>query len=349
MFCGWEGKRHHWSIARKNSLFKRHLLYTQNTKLKRISEFQAHGRMLFQKFEKTIIFDEQMRQIGEDQKQFNELLNRVSAAETTLEDWQLLKTRELTGDGNIPPEEQEIFWKRGKKICACKKYTKEYNQQRICDLDQPIAKIKSENKPLTVEQFNLTVSEAKGLPPIIWLAKGSKVKLTINTFKPAGLTNGAVGTVEGIIYEERSKPQDLPSMVIVNFPDYIGKLSYKGMDRCWPVIPLEREWVDHRGKRHWRKMLPLTEAYASTIHSVQGMSISDPVIICLEALREFAEGLVFTALSRVRKFDQLSFHPKVPDYKTWFKGMKKREKVRDRLAHEKKEKESDANFNINLD
>ena len=25
MFCSWEGKRHHWSIARKNPLFKRHL------------------------------------------------------------------------------------------------------------------------------------------------------------------------------------------------------------------------------------------------------------------------------------------------------------------------------------
>ena len=25
MFCGWEGKRHHWLIARKNSLLKRHL------------------------------------------------------------------------------------------------------------------------------------------------------------------------------------------------------------------------------------------------------------------------------------------------------------------------------------
>ena len=26
MFCGWEGKRHHWLIARKNSLLKCHLL-----------------------------------------------------------------------------------------------------------------------------------------------------------------------------------------------------------------------------------------------------------------------------------------------------------------------------------
>ena len=116
-------------------------LYTQNTKLKRISEWQAHGRLLFQKFDKTIIFDEQMRQVGEDQKQFNELLNRVADAETTLEDWKLLKTRELTGDGNIPPEEQEEIWKKAKKICACKKYTKNYNQQRVSDLDQAIAKI----------------------------------------------------------------------------------------------------------------------------------------------------------------------------------------------------------------
>ena len=216
-------------------------------------------------------------------------------------------------------------------------------------MDQPIAKIKSENKPLTVEQFNLKASQAQGLPPIVWLAKGSKVKLTINTFKKAGLTNGAVGTIEGIIYEEKSKPQDLPCMAIVHFPDYIGKQSYKGMDGCWPIIPIEREWTDQRGKRHWRRMLPLLEAYASTIHSVQGQSISDPVIICLEATREFAEGLVFTALSRVRKFNQLSFHPKVPDFKTWFKGMKKRPKVRARLAHEKKEKESDANFDVNLD
>ena len=315
----------------------------------KISPWQEEGRLLFQKFEKTIIFDQQMRQVGEDQKQFNELLNRVAAAETTLEDWNLLKTRELTGDGQIPPEEQEDIWRRGKMICARNKDTIMYNEKRIRELDQPIARIRSENKPNTVEQRILTASQARGLPPKAWLAKGCKVKLTLNTFKKGGLTNGAVGTVVGIIYEENSKPHDVPCMVTVHFPDYIGRLSYKDMDGCWPVIPIEAQWFDHRGTRRWRKMLPLVEAYATTIHSVQGMSISDPVIICLEALREFAEGLVFTSLSRVRKFNQLSFHPKVPDYKTWFKNMKKREKVRDRLAHEKKEKESDANFNVDLD
>ena len=74
---------------------------------KDISQYQAVGRLLFQMFDQTIIFDQQMRQIGEDQKEFNELLNRLAAAETTLGDWKLLKTRELTGDGQIPPEEQK--------------------------------------------------------------------------------------------------------------------------------------------------------------------------------------------------------------------------------------------------
>ena len=48
-----------------------------------ISDYQVTGK-LFKKFKKkTIIFDEQIRQ-GEDQKQFVELLNRLSSGEFTL-------------------------------------------------------------------------------------------------------------------------------------------------------------------------------------------------------------------------------------------------------------------------
>ena len=320
-------------------------LYSKSNK---ITQCQMTGRLLFKKFRKTMIFDQQMRQIGEDQKQYNKLLDRVANAETTLDDWYLLKTRELTGDGIIPPDQQEEIWKNGRKICALNANMVEYNKQRIRALDAPIAKIKSENKPTTVEQFSLKASQAQNLPPIVWLAKGSKVRLTMNIFKKAGLTNGAVGTVVGIIYEENCKPQDLPSMIIVHFPDYIGKMSYKGMDGCWPIVPVARDWYDPiRRKRRWRRMLPVMESYASTIHTCQGQSISGPVIIDLQAPKEFADGLIFTSLSRIKKFSQLSF-TKVPDF-TWFKNMKKRQSIRDRLAHEKKEREEDANFDANSD
>ena len=138
-------------------------------------------------------------------------------------------------------------------------------------------------------------------------------------------------------------------LVIVNFPGYIGKMSYKGLEGCWPVIPRKSEWYNDRKERCSRRMLSLAEAYAMTIHSSQGQSLSDPVIICLICQREFAEGLTFTAISRVRKFNQLSFHPTLPSYKTWFKKMKQRPKFKDRLAHEKKERESDANFDVSSD
>ena len=289
-----------------------------------------------------------MRQVGEEEQRYVELLKRVSDGETTKEDWELLKTRELTGDGQIPHEEQEYIWKEGRKLCARNIDTIAYNQQRIRDLDQAIAKIQSENKPNRPEQRCLKASQAKGLPPTVTLAKGSRVKLTENIFKKAGLTNGSVGTVVAIIYEEGSKPQDLPSMVIVHFPDYIGKISYKGMDGCWPIIPIERDWYNDRGKKCWRRSLPLEEAYSNTIHSCQGQSLSDPVIICLSSTKEFAEGLIFTSITRVKKFNQLSFHPTLPDYQTWFRSMRRRQKVKDRLAQEQKERESDANFDASL-
>ena len=318
-------------------------------KKKDITPMQEEGRLLFQLFDTTIIFDQQMRQVGEEEQQFIELLIRVANGETTKEDWELLKTRELTGDGQIPPEEQEYIWKHGRKICARNKDTIAYNQQRIRDLDQAIAKINSENKPNTVEQRILTRSQANGIPPNVWLAKGSKVQLTVNEFSDAGLTNGTIGTTIGTIYEENCKPPDIPSMVLVHFPAYIGKMSYKGMEGCWPIIAREQQWFGKRGQRMWRRGLSLTAAYSNTIHASQGASISEPVIICLEASREFAEGLIYTSLSRVRKFSQLSFYPKVPDYIKWFKNMKKRPKFRDRLEHEKKQRESDANFFANFD
>ena len=69
---------------------------------------------------------------------------------------------------------------------------------------------------------------------------------------------------------------------------------------------IEKKWTDHSNKKIWRKALPLKEGYASTIHSVQGLSISEPVIIQLGA-SEFSDGLTFTSISRCRKITQLSF------------------------------------------
>ena len=56
---------------------------------------------------------------------------------------------------------------------------------------------------------------------------GSKVALSNRNFHPAwGLHNGACGTVDEIIFESGSNPNEggLPSYVVVDFPLYNGPI-----------------------------------------------------------------------------------------------------------------------------
>ena len=309
-----------------------------STKTKELSVFQQFGKELFENcFKKSIIFDQLMRQKDDDQEHFREKLTRLKNGKISKEDWTNLRTRELTSNGEIPIEEQNDFWQNGIMICAYNKDLIKYNLQRIRKLDQPIAKIISENTPKS--GINLTAQKAKGLPSEVWLSKGALIKLTTNINKPAGLTNGAEGYVRYIIYAENTKPPELPRMVIVHFPQYIGKMSYLGMDKCYPIVPIERKW----GKNKSRKMIPIRLGWASTIHSVQGLSIKKKVIVNL-GLREFTPNLTYTALTRVSRFEQLAFWPKLPDFHPRFTGIKRTQSFQMRMEYAKKEEESNEQF-----
>ena len=116
-------------------------------------------------------------------------------------------------------------------------------------------------------------------------------------------------------------------------------MSYLGMDKCYPIVPIERKW----GKNKSRKMIPLRLGWASTIHSVQGLSIKKKVIINL-GMREFTPNLTYTALTRVSRFEQLSFWPKIPDFHPRFTGIKRTNSFKMRMEYAKKEEESNEQF-----
>ena len=89
-------------------------------------------------------------------------------------------------------------------------------------------------------------------------------------------------------------------------------------------------------------MIPLKPAYATSIHSCQGRSL-DRVIINL-GNKEFSNGLTYTAISRCRKIENLSFYP-MKNYRR-FNSIKKSEMFKYRLKQDQKEKESDATFDL---
>ena len=245
-----------------------------------------------------------MRQQGDDQKGFRKVLDNLSNGEFTQDDWRFLAERNLMDTSKIKYSERNEFYSNATMLCAYNKDLIQYNITRIKALGNPIAIIKSQNSDSAVA--SILATKAHGLPSQIMLSKECKVILTTNLWKAAGLTNGAKGIVKYIIYEPNVKPKALPSMVIVQFPQYIGPSYLKDYPNCVPIVPMKKDWFTGK-KLCWRIMLPLKLAYGTTIHSSQGQSL-DRVIINIRD-KEFSNGLTYTAISRCKTIEMLSFNP----------------------------------------
>ena len=88
-------------------------------------------------------------------------------------------------------------------------------------------------------------------------------------------------------------------------------------------------------------MLPLILGYAVSIHNSQGMTIES--VIANIGDNEFSNGLTNTAITRVRKFENLYFDP-FYSFDRFTRKITNQKVFKERLKHEKKEKESDQKF-----
>ena len=305
--------------------------------LKKFSHQQTWGKLVFNDFKMTIIFDTIMRQQGDEQKKFREVLNNLSTGQFTPDDWHFLENRNLMDTSKINVSERNEFFNDATMLCAYNKDLVQYNINRIKGLGNPIAIIKSRNIDASVA--SVLATKAHGLPSQIMLAKDCKVILTTNLWKEAGLTNGAKGIVKYIVYEPSFKPPDLPSMVIVQFPQYIGPSYLNDCNNCVPIVPMKKDWFTGK-KLCWRRMLPLKPAYGTTIHSSQGQSL-DRVIINIGDI-EFSNGLTYTAISRCKTVEMLSFKP-MKSYNR-FKKIFQQNIFKDRREQDIKEQLQDEHF-----
>lgn len=71
-----------------------------------------------------------------------------------------------------------------------------------------------------------------------------------------------------------------------------------------PICPLSRDWENNDGKRCSRTQIPLCTAHAVTIHKSQGATLLKTVVDI--GTKEFAAGINFVGLSRVRNFRDLA-------------------------------------------
>ena len=81
----------------------------------------------------------------------------------------------------------------------------------------PIVVIPAQNSGDEPHMKNAPANEAEGLEPELCLAIGAPVMCTWNGWVEAGIMNGALGTVDGIIYAEGEVPPAIPEAVLVQY------------------------------------------------------------------------------------------------------------------------------------
>ena len=197
------------------------------------------------------------------------------------------------------------------KLFTTNREVKAENRRRLKDLNQPIALVEAVN---TGNAKGISSANLWGLEASIFLAVGCLIALTSNILTSAGLTNGTVGVVKEIVYEEGEQAPALPKCVWVDFGDkYTGQSFF---DESWghngwvPICPITAsvysasEASPGGYKESTRTMLPFDVSYAWTVWKAQGQTIYGKIIIDL-GKNEKEHGLTYVAFSRVRKLEDI--------------------------------------------
>ena len=101
------------------------------------------------------------------------------------------------------------------------------------------SRVKATHHPAAAKKKN--TQDAGGLEPVIRLIEGAKVMLKANLWVPAGLTNGTLGTVAGVLYSpDAAGPDTLPAAVCVEFPGYKVPTWDTWQPQVVPIPPVTR-------------------------------------------------------------------------------------------------------------
>jgi ATP-dependent DNA helicase PIF1 len=184
------------------------------------------------------------------------------------------------------------------RIYTTKDKVKIANEESLIKNNRPVALIRSINTPDAAinkekdDEMHIGAYE-------LTLSIGCKVMLRTNLWVEGGLFNGSVGIVRAILFSQ--VPPSLPLYVLVEFEKYNGPTL--GETGCIPIVPISRSWVNSENLTMTRTQLPLSLAYALTVHKAQGLTLDKAIIDF--GPKEFAHGLSYVALSRVRKISDL--------------------------------------------
>lgn len=259
------------------------------------------GHLAYLEFKETIRLTQSMRQEGNDSISvgFRVALDELRNDNLSKKSWELLCTRIA---GVLTPGEVQTF-NNELRLYYTKDEVLRRNLSCLAGLGCPVLKITA--KHTGVNASAASEDDADNLSKELYIAIGAKVMLTTNLWTENGLVNGSWGVISDISWLEGQDPsKNMPSVLLVKFEGYEGGDFPNCPSGTVPILPLCRDFI-YKNNTCTRKMFPLRLAYALTVHKSRGLTL--PKVVLDLNQKEFALGLAYVAISRVKKLSGVLF------------------------------------------
>ncbi|KJZ68845.1 hypothetical protein HIM_11763 [Hirsutella minnesotensis 3608] len=271
-------------------------LYSTSTSL---SSMERRGQAAYRLFDRTVFLTRVQRQAGDDQAGFRQALQELREVKLSIPSWNLLSNRV---QAKLTQSEANSF-RAALRVYSTKARVSEYNHEHMVHLNAPAIQVEARNQGNGAGQA--PSDNAGNLSNKFPVAKGARVMLTTNLWQPAGLVNGAQGTVYDIAWNAGATPrEDPPAAIMVDFDNYDGPsfLTTNEGRKIVPILPVTRDFL-LRNETCARTQFPLIVSFAITVHKCQSLT-KDQIVTDLAA-RDFQAGISYVAVSRVTSLQGL--------------------------------------------
>ena len=243
-----------------------------------------------------------MRQRGDSA--FSELLCRVRTNSCTDNDVKILKSCEIADDAQNYPTQALHVYRLNADVDKCNSHM--LNQIAPQSAQYTIKahdSVAGQTSHISLTSLSDKRSETGGLHSVLKLAVGARVMLTTNVDVSDGLVNGARGEV---VYIDTNNNNDVATILVKFDNSRVGLKAIQTSPhqaRFANAVPLSKYEVVFfaKGKRGYeikRLQFPLTLAWATTIHKVQGLTLEE-IVVDMKGGR-FSPGQAYVAFSRVK-------------------------------------------------
>lgn len=243
-----------------------------------------------------------MRQRGDST--FAELLCKVRTASCTDADIAILKSRVITPYSPSYPTEALHVYRLNADVDERNNYmlSKLAMVIRTYEIKAKDA-LTGQTKHIDLASLSSKRTETGGLHGVLKIACGARVMLTTNVDVQDGLVNGARGEIAHIVTNANN---DVTTVLVKFDNEKVGIKAYQSSQyrssypKAVPLTKIEVVFLakGKRGAEVTRLQFPLTLAWATTIHKVQGLTL-DTIVVDMKGTR-FNPGQIYVALSRVK-------------------------------------------------